>query len=345
MDLDSWLPDPLIPDETFVQNEPALLHLRRATDETAILHRNQLRSLLAGLSDDVRLHFQLELERRNWASTLVELNVASALNSLGAQLELEKELETGRKPDFLAHLPSGSIIVEAVAPVVNGKLYTELIASFDKRQLIDPYCPPGYRYRIEEFPELGPNDSKKAIKRVLSQWQRSTPVNRPEHWDFYRELENWQYLHFEMWNFDGESGWIGGGIGAAAFCDAKWKLLQAYEKKKKQLRGSRLPSYVAIRAAGEAGLSDFDAAFFGSGQGEYFEATGALAKGEGPSNVCGILAFVGGAIQLGAPVLYLHPRARHSPPPEFSQFEQRQLSEGKILVTPPVGGPEPQRTI
>ncbi len=345
MDLDSWLPEPLIPDETFVQNEPALHYLRRSTDETAILHRNQLRGLLAGLPDDVRLHFQLELERRNWPSTIVELNVASALNSLGAELELEKELETGRKPDFLAHLPSGSVIVEAVAPVVNDKLYGDLIASLDKRKLIDPYCPPGYRYRIVEFPELGPNDSKKAIKHVLSQWQRSTPVNRPDHWDFYRELENWQFVHFKMWNLDGESGWIGGGVGAAAFCDTKWKLLQAYEKKKKQLRGSQLPCYVAIGAAREARLSDFDAAFFGSGQGEYFEATGELAKGEGPSSVCGILAFVGGAVQLRPPVLYLHPRAIHSPPPEFSHFEQRQLSDGNILVTPPVGGLDPQVSI
>src|SRR4029077_8042729 len=124
-----------------------------------------------------RRRFCLALETR-WQSAFFELIVARALQALGASLENKIMTTAGSRPDFLAWFGDQALVVEATSP--------EFFSVYEKsQQLVGPLAriiyqmaPAGWGVWIWELPEIGPTQSKREFKQVVSKLLRVPP---PQH--------------------------------------------------------------------------------------------------------------------------------------------------------------------
>ena len=67
----------------------------------------------------------------------------------------------------MATFPDGIVYVEAVRPVMERELGTELGLEAPAAALVEAHVPPGWAADIRSLPRLGPNQSRRSVKAFL----------------------------------------------------------------------------------------------------------------------------------------------------------------------------------
>ena len=317
-------------DDTWARTGEGLLDwLARSTLPRARESRRFLRFNLSKLPTGWGECLCRALETR-WHSAFFELVVARTLQAVGATVEVEVETASGAKPDFLAWFGEQGLVFEATSP--------EFLTEFEHNRrhigplnsIIEEATPAGWSVFIKELPDIGPADSKREFKRLVTQRLALPPPDSAS----------------ATCNIDGRFGRgmirltllaKGAGhavvVGESAFSyysKAVLKIRRAVKRKRKQVRNSGHPRFLAIDARFGATFDDFDRALFGDGggglDGEF------ISKREGEPVCAGVMAFPEAGFTCPyEPVLYIHPRFSRKLPTELDSFERRVVSsDGKI---------------
>jgi hypothetical protein len=142
--------------------------LHRSTLPRAQAARQFLNFNLLQLPEVWRNRLYRDLKAR-WPSAFFELTVARTLQVLGAELRVEEPTATRRRPDFQAIFSSGTVIVEATSPLIDCEIDKHFTNSVPLLQIVEELAPQGATIMVETLPSIGPADSKRAFKRIVSE--------------------------------------------------------------------------------------------------------------------------------------------------------------------------------
>src|SRR5215218_5961423 len=165
-----WFPEPEEQDDTLARpGEGTLSWLARSTLPLAVGYRaflNRNMSMLpVGCRKGIYDHLHEEQHHRDG---LFELVVGRTLQELGAAIECEPEgLPSGKRPDFVARFPDGTVFVEAVSPVLDRELAAAAGGEAPIMELVEGSVPPGWAADIRALPRVEPNESRRHIKAFL----------------------------------------------------------------------------------------------------------------------------------------------------------------------------------
>jgi hypothetical protein len=281
----------------------------------------------------------LETARR-FHETNLELIVGRTLHELGAiHLEYEPLQRSGRRPDYLATFPDGSIFADARHPDWNAEFALEQRRYERLIDVIEEEIPPGWSFGADHLPHVGLSEPigpfRAAIRAAFASLPCPGPgvrmsVQSPDpEVAFELELRS---PRLEDWR-----AWFAG-PGSAEFIAPELRILAALKAKRAQLRRLPHPAIVALGGALGAGLDDYEIALFGrsvsyvDGRGREvssgFDRTGVFAKrgSGGPPTIAAVLAFTGMDLTVGRdPVVFLHPRFTGALPAGLLQLEVRTL--------------------
>ena len=335
-----WFPEPTKPDTIIgPSREPLDQWLARSTSPNATF----IRAFLNRNIDALPQEYRAALARRigtDWPATVFEIIVARTLALLGGSLEIEPLSPRGSRVDFRATFPDGVIHVEATAPIIDGAIGAELQRQYPIYNDIAKLTPAGWAFAVEELPAIGPNDSKKSLRRVFKQGV-SSRAKQGEPFTIDEELDLGT-VRVQFWPSHSDvSGPLHGPI-AAAFSNAESAISKAIEGKKRQLRSVERPRLVAVNAGGiSSEIEHFDRALFGRSvmvldqkrqlSATTFDPCGILAEvRKEPPVIDAVLAYVrAGFWHVTDPVLYRHPRSEAELPKALLELEQRTLPDRK----------------
>jgi hypothetical protein len=278
--------------------------------------------------------------RYKWHSTFFELIVARLLQELGASLVFERDNREGRRPDFTAHFPDGTVVVEAKAPVFNAAAGEELKNQVPLLNFIESKTPMGWKVGVWQLPNIGSADSKKAFNRTVENMLRVPPPSaEDEDKELIAELPR-GIIHLHLWPKNTASVQLAWGAPITVFDNSENRIRHAVQSKRSQVRSSEAPVLLAIQASGiSSEFEDFDIALFGRGYDRYDEQRRLVGKGFAATGIfneqkdkaptfAGVLAFLTvGFNTCTAPLLYHHPRFSGVLPRALLQLEQRMYNE------------------
>jgi hypothetical protein len=345
----SFIPEPSKTDDTWAsRGEGYFSWISRSTLPRASAARRFLNTNLAALPEPGRDALVRGLENR-WKSSYFELIVARTLQLLGATVELEKEQANGRRPDFEAHFPDGTVVVEAMAPVIDGEIVQLAKNRNPLLDIVESHAPPGWRLSVDELPNLGPADSKQALQRVVKDMLAVPPplAGSTSRMKLQREVPGGMVaITLVPGDPEGNPIWLEPSL--VDFSDAVERIRRAVSKKRAQVRNGSVPAFLAIDGTG-AGLTDvpeFDQALLGARVeiadrwhrvvGARFDANGAFRADThraDPPTFAGALAYVEVGLRPSPdPILYLHPRFTGDLPEGLLQLERRTYRPGRSSV-------------
>ena len=342
-EMPEWFAEPGSQDDTYARTgEGTLAWLARSTVPRAAGYRNFLNRNLSALPADCHKAIYEHLrEERHHQDGLFELIVGRTLQELGAAIECEPEgLPSGRRPDFVARFPGGTVYVEAVRP----RMDRELVAAAARPEapitkLIEQNVPPGWAANIRALPRVRPDESRRHIKAFL---RREMDLPLPAHDDEEVKIKTiFEQGELEVLLFPQSRHGLSANTkvaihnAVAYFPDDESALRAAVKRKYEQLRGLDRPALVALNMSSTtSGREDLDQALFGVAVsrrdqhgdevGRYFQADGLFARGQGEPTVSGVLAFPEvGMLRCADPVLYVHPRFGGGFPGPLDSLEVR----------------------
>jgi len=351
-----WFPEPEKLDNTWAsrgesipqyrRGESIPQYLQRSTHPRATQLRNFLNRNIACLPEDTRARFCHNLNKTRWDGALFELVVARALQLLGGRLRFEQQNTEGRHPDFTAQFRELIVVVEATAPKFDQDMALQEKKHGPLLSIIESRVPEGWSVLLESLPDFEPSESMTSLKQALDTISNQPPPqNAEDRKPFCLDLPQGP-LKFMLVPARYGSRAIGAGPVYVGSSDAKQRIRHALDKKRSQVRAQNQPALLAILASGiTAGFDDFDDVLFGHPVIEFgsdqrtrvtrFDASGAFAKGTGPSTYSGVLAFTNlTPFGCHGPVLYKHPRSVGPFPEEFKVLERRKLSADGIEILP-----------
>lgn len=337
-----WFPRPEKPDHAYRFGEGIVSWLKRSTlpfadDCRELLNRNLL-ALPQDCQKAISDHLHHEQHHRDG---FFELIVGRALQELGADIECEPDnLETNRRPDFVARFPERMIIVEAVSPVMD----RELLAISDREapmiKLVEENVPSGWVADIRALPNVGPDEPRRPLKAILRKKLHMPPPNRNDEEVEIRETFEQGDLRIILFPRSRHGLSVDTKI---AFSNTmfhwpkdKAVLRGAVKRKYAQLRNLGDPTLVALNMSSmTSGREDLDQALFGitvsqrdhygNEVGRYFQADGLFTGGrrEEPT-ISGVLAFPEvGFSRCADPILWVHPRFEGDFPQALKALERR----------------------
>ncbi len=315
--------------------------LARFTLDLAKACRSFLNSNLAALPEDCQEGIAERLKTdKHYRSAFFELVVARTLQVLDGTItscEPENPVD-GTKIDFMTRFPNHEVGVEATSPLFDREMGETAKDHAPLIGVVEELIPPGWAVAVSSLPDLGPSDSKKALKAAVKQMlDVPLPVPGEGERQVSRELPEGEIrltLFSKTAHRLRESTKIVWEAPMTTIDDSKRVIRDAVEGKRRQARNVAVPVLVAVDAKGIVSrLEDFDMALFGSQQAPSFQAAGLFAKGEGEPTISGVLAFTEvGFLRCSEPVLYLHPRFKGSLPDGLLQLECRTLTADGISV-------------
>jgi hypothetical protein len=329
----AWLREPVTKDDTWARTDEGLLEwLTRSTLPRAREARRFLNFNLSKLPTSWGECLCGALETR-WQSAFFELVVARTLQAVGATVEVEVATASGTKPDFLAWFGEQGFVVEATSP--------EFLTEFEhNRRHVDPLnaiieqaTPAGWSVFVEELPDIGPSDSKREFKRVVTRLLALPPPDSDSATRHIDEEFCDGMIRLTVLAKGAGHAPVAGGPAFGYYSNAVFKIRRAVKRKRKQVRSSGHPRFLAIDARFGATFSDFDRALFGDGSGLDGEFIG---KRKGEPVCAGVMAFPEvGFTCPHEPVLYIHPRFSSRLPTELDAFERKVMnSDGQIVRLP-----------
>lgn len=345
-----WFPEPKTKDPMYANHSEHILDwLARSTAQEAIDYRKCLNYYLGMVPKKLRENF-LNSAQNQWKSNIFELIVARLLQELGAKLKIEKPNRSGKKPDFLAIFPDGTITVEATSPEFDADIAKKLKERDPLLAIMESIIPDGFAVEVYEIPKLGPSDSKKHFKKMVSEFFAEAKLLDSEN-SITREFKfDSGTLKLKIQKTKSEIRKIRFLGSYNLFDQSEIRIRKAGEYKEKQVRGSKFPVILAIHASGFASnWENFDKALFGfpfdikdvspKNYWEDFQANGILlAKNRESPIYAGVLAFIFVDILYGKdPVLYKNPYFKGKLPNALESLEQRcfDLNSRKIYTLPP----------
>jgi hypothetical protein len=335
-----WFCEPSSADNTFLRyGERTFDWLARSTNERATAVRRFLNVNIAQVPSPWRDRLYEAFRSKDWDATLFELFVARALQLLGASIEVEVALEaTGRKPDFLAHFPDLSVIVEATVRETNSDLRRQIDQNEALIGIIEALVPDGWSVAVWRLPKLGPSDSKQPFKQAVQRLFTAHAGGQTQSGrvDISEEFDSGE---ISMTIFPGPTGVITRGV-ASSWDDTEYRIPQAFRGKKKQVGKASLPVVLALTtwSMGDD-LGDFDRAlfgktyervgFFGETLETGFTADGLFSKKRAePPTYAAALVFPRIAFRdVPDPVLYLNSRFDGSLPKALTELQVRMYQE------------------
>lgn len=184
-----WFPEPETRDDTYGRvGEGTVSWLARSTVPRAVGYRTFLNRNLSMLPVGCRkdIYHRLRAERHH-QDGFFELVVGRALQELGAEIECEpKDLPSGKRPDFVATFPDGTVYVEAVRPVMDRELGAVAGPEAPIAKLVEDSVPPGWAADIKALPRVRPDEPKRHIKAFL---RREMDLPPPTHADEEVEIK------------------------------------------------------------------------------------------------------------------------------------------------------------
>lgn len=174
-------PEPTASDNTYARHDEGTVSwLERSTVQEAVDYRDFLNRNLSMLPGDCEKGIYEHLcNEQHHKDGLLELIVGRTLQEMGASIECEPEgLPSGKRPDFVAKFPDGTVYVEAVSPRLDREL--EAIAGSETpiTKLVEDHVPPGWAADIRALPRVGPDESKRHIKAFL---KKEMDIPSPTH--------------------------------------------------------------------------------------------------------------------------------------------------------------------
>jgi hypothetical protein len=335
-----WFPEPSVTDDSWSgRDEPIFQWLHRSTICRAQAARQFLNFNLSQLPEAWRNRLYHDLKHR-WQSAFFELIVARTLQVLGAELRVEEPTATGRRPDFQAIFPSGTVIVEATSPLIDCEIDKHSTNSAPLLQIVEDLAPQGATIMVKMLPTIGPADSKRTFKHIVSELLK---VPAPQGDEIRNLRTDTDQGPIELTLLARQEGWpvIGGGPGIAYFSDRLIRIHRAIRKKRQQVRGVLYPVLLAIDGNWRCEIKDVDQVLFGStvqyshGAVE-FMADGEFAKSQSQSpTYTAVLFYSEISFSCRAePVLYQHPKRVGSLPAAFDAVRQRLLIGTQIVEQP-----------
>ena len=277
--------------------------------------------------------------RYRWYSAFFELIVARTLQALGADLAVEKPTKDGTRPDFQALFGSGTIIVEATCPNINPALDRTLRDSATLQNILVELAPSDWTILIEELPTLGPSDSKREFRRVASRLLKAPSLQTCERKELSVRAEtSFGPISLTLVPRHQGSAVIGKGPVVTYWSDANLRIRKAVRRKRRQVRGSSYPAFLAINGNFRCQVEEIDQSLFGRTfdrvEGKTrFKPNGEFCRIRGAwPTFAGVLFYNEVGFTCPAePILFVHPRQRCIPR-ELLVLQQR-LIEGDFIVT------------
>lgn len=259
-----WFPEPDVTDDTWSSHGESILQwLRRSTLPQAQAAGQFLNFNLSQLPEGWRDRLYHDLGHR-WQSAFFELIVARTLQALGAELRVE-ELTTSenKRPDFQALFPSGVVVVEATAPLINREIDEHFKHSAPLLDIVEELAPEGSTIMVDTLPTIGPADSKREFKRIVSKLLTVPPPQGEESLKLRADTPQGPV---ELTLLARREGWpaIGGSAGIAGRSDCIIRIRTALRTKRRKVRGVPYPVLLASNGNGRCGIEGVDQALFGS---------------------------------------------------------------------------------
>lgn len=341
-----WFAEPQTPDNTWARRgESAVDWLSRSTLPRAQACRQFLNHNLAAMPDTWQPRLVREL-RHQWTSAFFELMVARTLQVLGGTLTIEAAAADGKRPDFFAQFPNGTVTVEATSPLINREMGEQLKRRNPLLDMVEAHAPIGWWTNVEEMPDLGLSACRRCKRKIRAAVARLLAVGLPsagsEEMDLRADLP-FGRLRISLLprNSDPEGRGLGMEPVIGGWSDSKERIKVAVRRKRVQVRSATTPVLIAVNAGGMvSSLDDFDVALFGHTVdmrdrhrrhvGIRFDRDGVFFdnRGGGRPTYAGVLAFLEIGFRMTVdPVLYVHPRFDGSLPAAFWDLEHRTLEE------------------
>jgi hypothetical protein len=261
------------------------------------------------------------------------------LQVLGAVVQVEVANKVGKRPDFTASFCDGTVIVEAVSPIVNAHAGNVARFRIPLLNFIQSHMPRGYRIGVSKLPQIAPGGSLKQFKHAVLQLLSQLPAPTDS---THLRLETTiptGTIRLDCFPHASDSTTLLWEPVLAACDNTQSRILHAVRKKRKQVRDSGTSVILAVHAGGVVSdLDDFDEAVFGhtfsriDSDANVVEV-GFKADGEfgivrpAPPTYAALLAFTSLGFAGGSPpVLYRHPRFQNRLPVAFDQLATRFLN-------------------
>ncbi|HQV68321.1 MAG TPA: hypothetical protein PL141_00455 [Thermoflexales bacterium] len=335
--MEIFFPEPNKKDDTWARTgESTYSWLKRSTINRAVLSREFLNRNLYKLPEQGRDRIFSDL-RHNWEQAFFELVVGRILQEMGAEIEIDFELNDGHKPDFLTKFSDGTCIVEATTPLTNAEIREEEKRLDFLKKIIEANTPPNWGVLIHDLPDIGYQDPKSEFRRVISD-SFSKPSNKDKkEFSLIQEFDKGKLNLTFTQEYGGNPKILFDSSGSAYWDNTRVKIKQSIKSKRSQLRNSELPVILALNAGGytHSDFEEFDFVLYGHTYArlnwntkvlnQEFIADGLFCKRKsGEPTFAGVLAFVGVSFGLvGNPILYQHPDFAGSFPQSFQYFENR----------------------
>jgi hypothetical protein len=276
--------------------------------------------------------------RHRWESGLAEVVTARILTLLGARIEMEPELESGKRPDFLAHFPDGPTIVEVVTPDFGREGLSQRGEDDLLVHLIEKRLPSGWGAIVNRLPPIDASTSKGAFKRVIDEVMGALPDSRGQR-ESLRIVRDVESGTLEMLLIDTGRNLGVSGPGYGYVSESRRRITDAVERKRKggQLDGGPFPALLVICARPMfASMNDFDQALLGhtvavvdrTGRevDQRFDPSGLLSQSSMQKRNVGVLVLRGlSPFGCEAMVLYRPPGSDVPLPAALSVLDQRTL--------------------
>jgi hypothetical protein len=295
--------------------------IRRSTLEDAVRIRAFLNGAMDRLPEAAHRSIGPRLDS-HWQAALFELVVGRTLQELGATLEYETEIESGKHVDWLATFPDGQVGIEATVPLINASAGQILREQEPALALIEDLTPHGWTVVVVAVPAISANASRRPVRAVLERWiDRLADVDPSREAEYREDGLSGGTLHLIFRPVPGDPA-IQAEPGGTFFDDSEERIRSAVERKKAQVSGAPWPVLLAVQGSALAtDLGDYDQALLGRTvqavnrdlvtTGVHFEATGVFGESRPePPTLAGVLAFAEvSPTAASEPVLYPHPRS------------------------------------
>lgn len=340
-----WFREPSALDESpYRRGEDPAAYLARSTKHRARETRRFLNENISMLPEDAQKGTYDALCTR-YVSAFFELIVGRTLQILGATIEVEKPLASGRRPDFHAHFPNATIIVEAVSPNFDAPFGDEFKLRNPLTEIIERLVPDDWCVGISQLPNIGPNDSKREFRAKIEAIMSTLPTAaRGRVLTIHDELPSGQ-IRFTL--KPRNAGWppIMRETSSAHFSNFDQILEQKFREKRTQVKGATFPALLAVEIQSGDADEDIDSALYGrttesrdsSGTVISLFREGGLFGGNSTSapTFAGLLAYRVGYTSVDGPVLYYHPRFNDRLPEALSKLACRKCVDGLNIDSQP----------
>ncbi|MBL7645749.1 MAG: hypothetical protein JNK74_06095 [Candidatus Hydrogenedentes bacterium] len=341
-----WFPEPnALDDSALRRGEDPVQYLARSTRHRARETRRFLNENISMLPAEAQKGTYDALCSR-YFSAFFELIVGRTLQTVGATIEVEKQLSSGRRPDFHAHFPDGTIIVEAVSPNFDAPFGEEFKLRNPLTDIVESFVPDGWSVMIAQLPNVGPNDSKREFRARVKRIMATLPPPEPGVDLYLQDKLPTGLIRFRLIPRPRNSPPVLAEGSAAYLSNFEAILEQKFREKRNQIKqkiGESLPALLAVQYIWDDALDDFDSALYGRTT-ESFDSSGRIishfrngglfaGNSEVEPTFAGILAYRVGYTSVYGPVLYCHPRFNGQFPEALNRLERRQCVDGTDIVS------------